>query len=78
MVLSAAGVCLAMLRMMAPLRATIEEFAAEGFTHIECHCPRFRMTRLRPISWLPRISMGLSIAQGIVRVNWLEPPGEDP
>ena len=40
------------------LRATIEEFAAEGFTHIECYCPRCRMTRLRPISWLPRISMG--------------------
>ena len=28
----------------------------------ECHCPRCRLTRLRPISWLPRISMGLTIA----------------
>jgi hypothetical protein len=40
------------IRLMDPLHATIEEFAAEGFTHIECHCPRCRMTRLRPISWL--------------------------
>jgi len=46
--------------VMDPLHATIEEFAAEGYTHIECHCPRFRMIRLRPISWLPRISMDLS------------------
>ena len=44
---------------MNPLHATIEEFAAEGYTHVECDCPRCRMTRLRPISWLPRISMGL-------------------
>ena len=29
---------------MEPLHATIEEFAAEGFTHIECYCPRCRMT----------------------------------
>jgi len=25
-----------------PLHATIEEFAAEGYTHIACHCPRCR------------------------------------
>ena len=31
------------------LHATIEQFAAEGFTHIERHCPRCRMTRMRPI-----------------------------
>lgn len=42
---------------MDPLHATIDAFAAKGFTHVECHCPRCRMTRLRPISWLPRISM---------------------
>ena len=36
---------------MDPLNATIEEFAANGYTHIECYCPRCRMTRLRPISW---------------------------
>jgi hypothetical protein len=48
---------------MNSLHATIEEFAADGFTHTECHCPRCRMTRLRPISWLPRISMGLTLAQ---------------
>jgi hypothetical protein len=32
---------------MDPLRATIEEFAAEGYTHISCHCPRCRVTRIR-------------------------------
>ena len=52
-----------MLRVMDPLHATIEEFAADGYTHVECYCPRCRMTRLRPISWLPRISMGLTIVQ---------------
>ena len=51
----------AMLRVMAPLQATIEQFAAEGFTHVECFCTR--VTRLRPISWLPRISM----KRGLVR-----------
>ena len=45
-----------------PLHATIEEFAADGSTHIEFFCPRCRMIRLRPLSWLPRISMGLTIA----------------
>jgi hypothetical protein len=29
-----------------PLHATIEEFATEGFTHVECYCPRCRMIRL--------------------------------
>jgi hypothetical protein len=46
---------------MDPLHATIEEFTAAGFTHVACHCPRCRVTRLRPISWLPRISLGLTI-----------------
>jgi hypothetical protein len=32
------------------LHATIEEFAAEGFTHVECYCPRCRVIRLRPAS----------------------------
>jgi hypothetical protein len=54
------------------LHATIEEFAAEGFTHIECHCPRCRITRLRPISWLPRISLGLTIAQLSARLRCAE------
>jgi hypothetical protein len=31
---------------MDPLHATIEEFAAEGFTHVACYCPRCRMMRL--------------------------------
>jgi phage FluMu protein Com len=48
---------------MDPLHATIEEFAAEGFTHVQCYCPQCRVIRLRPISWLPRISLGLTIAQ---------------
>jgi phage FluMu protein Com len=43
--------------------ATIEEFAKDGYTHIESSCPRCRVIRLRPIEWLPRISMGLTIAQ---------------
>src|SRR5262245_65887937 len=45
-----------------PLNATVDEFVAEGFTHIQCYCPRCRTTRLRPISCLPRISLGLTIA----------------
>ena len=47
---------------MNPLHATIEEFAAEGYTHVECFCPRASI-RLRPMSWLPKISMGLTLAQ---------------
>jgi len=43
--------------------ATIEDFAAEGYTHVECFCPRCRVIRLRQISWLPRISLRLTIAQ---------------
>jgi hypothetical protein len=39
---------------MDPLNATIEEFAAEGYTHVSCHCPRYRVTRTRPMSWLPK------------------------
>jgi hypothetical protein len=45
---------------MDPLHATIPEFTAEGFTQVECYCPRCRVMRIRPISWLPRISMGLT------------------
>ena len=54
---------------MDPLHATIEEFAAEGYTHIECFCPRCRIIRLRPMSWLPRISMGLTLAQLSTRLR---------
>jgi hypothetical protein len=49
---------------MDPLPATIEEFAADGYTHIEC-CA----IRLRPISYLPRISLGLTIAQLSARLR---------
>jgi hypothetical protein len=61
--------------MIDPLHATIENFAAEGFTHVECYCPRCRMIRLRPISWLPRISMGLTIAQLSARLRCLSVVG---
>jgi hypothetical protein len=54
---------------MDPLHATIEELAAEGFTHVECYCPLCRTMRLRPISWLPRVSMGLTIAQLSARLR---------
>ena len=57
---------------MDPLRATIEEFAAEGFTHVECYCPRCRVIRVMPIGWLPRISMRLTIAQPSERLRWAE------
>ena len=46
---------------MDPLHATIEEFAAEGYTYVEDNCPRCRVIRLRAMSDLPRISMGLTL-----------------
>jgi phage FluMu protein Com len=42
------------------LHATIEEFAAEGYSHVEANCPR-RVIRLRAINQLPKISMGLTL-----------------
>jgi len=57
---------------MDPLHATIEEFAAEGYTHIECFCRRCRVIRLRPMSWLPKISMGLTLAQLSTRLRCVE------
>jgi hypothetical protein len=45
------------------LDTTIEEYAAEGYTHVEAHCPRCRRTRLRQMKQLPRISMGLTLDQ---------------
>lgn len=50
-----------MSRLVNPLHATIEEFAAEGYTHVEANCPRCRVIRLRPIGALPKISMGLTL-----------------
>jgi hypothetical protein len=61
---------------MNSLHATIEDFAADGYTHVECFCPRCRMTRLRPIGWLPRISMGLTIAQLSERLRCAECGGQ--
>jgi hypothetical protein len=49
-----------------PLHATIEEFAAEGYTHVECFCPRCRIIRLRPMSWL-RKSRWASISRNYRR-----------
>ena len=49
-----------MLPVMNPLHATIEEFAADGYRHVQCYCPRCRMMRLRPISRLPCISKDLN------------------
>ncbi len=46
---------------MDPLHATIEEFAADGYTHIEANCPRCRVIRLRAINQPPKISMGLTL-----------------
>jgi hypothetical protein len=58
------------------LQTTIEEFAADGYTHVECFCPRCRVIRLRPLDWLPRISMGLSIAQLSERLRCEEYGGQ--
>jgi hypothetical protein len=57
---------------MDPLHATIEEVAADGYTHVQCFCPRCRVIRLSPISWLPRISLGLTIAQLSARLRCAE------
>ena len=52
--------------------ATIEEFAAEGYSHIEANCPRCRFTRHRPIVQLPKISMGLTLDQLARRLRCAE------
>jgi hypothetical protein len=31
----------------------------KGYAHVSCHCLRCRVTRMRSMSWLPKISMGL-------------------
>jgi hypothetical protein len=61
---------------MDSLHATIEEFAADGFTHVEWFCPRCRVTRQRPFGWLPRISMGLTIAQLSARLRCADCGGQ--
>jgi hypothetical protein len=57
---------------MDPLHATIEEFAADGYTHVESFYPLCRVIRLRPMSWLPRISMGLTLDQLARRLRCAE------
>jgi hypothetical protein len=47
---------------MEPVRATIEEFAAAGCTHITGSCPRCGVIRLHPMSSLPKMSRGLTLA----------------
>jgi hypothetical protein len=54
------------------LHATIEEFANEGYTHAHCYCPRCRNIKMRPIAQLPRISLGLTIAQLSARLRCAE------
>ena len=56
--------------LWAPLRATIEEFAAEGYTRVRVLLPA--MSRDRPMSWLPKISMVLTIAQLSERLRCAE------
>ena len=46
---------------MDPLLATLEEFAADGYTHVEANWTRCRVITLRQIDWLPKISMGLTL-----------------
>jgi hypothetical protein len=57
---------------MDALHAIIEDFAADGYTRVECRCPRCRVIRLRPISWLPRISLGPTLAQLSARLRCAE------
>ena len=60
---------------MDPLHATIEEFAAEAIrmsNAIVLDVARL----LRPIGWLPRISMGLTIAQLSARLRCAECGGQ--
>jgi hypothetical protein len=54
----------------------LRKFAADGYTHIECYCPRCRMTRLRPLSWFPRISLGLTIARLSQRLRCVKCGGQ--
>ena len=53
--------------MLPPKRA---KFQYVCLTHIECHCPRCRVTRLRTMNCLPLISMGLTMAQLELRAPW--------
>jgi hypothetical protein len=62
------------LARMDPLHATLEEFAADGYTHVEANCPRCRVIRLRPIDQLPKISMGLTL-DGLARYAALNAEG---
>ena len=57
---------------MDPLHATIEEFAADGYTHVEANCPRCRVSRLRAINQLQKISMGLTLDQLARRLRCAE------
>ena len=51
---------------MDSLHASLEEFAADGYAHVEANCLRCRVIRLRPIDRLPKISLGLTL-DGLAR-----------
>src|SRR5262245_6260659 len=57
---------------MDPLHATIEEFAADGYTHIECHCPRCRANQAETDQLSPAHLDGLTIAQLSARLRCFE------
>jgi len=59
-------------RKWTPFTPRIEEFADEGYTHIEANCPRCRVIRLRSIDQLPKISMGLTLDQLARRLRCAE------
>ena len=46
---------------MDPLNATLKEFAADGYSHVEANVPHCRVILLRPIDRLPKTSMGLTL-----------------
>jgi len=60
---------------MDPLYATLEEFGAEGYTHVKANCPRRRVIRLRSIVQLPKISMGLTLDAPARRLRCAEGGG---
>src|SRR5512143_602691 len=54
---------------MTPLHATIEEFAAEGYTHIEANCPRCHVIRLKADSRKGRRQMRIIKTVGLARIT---------
>src|SRR5262245_25206952 len=46
------------------LHTTIEDFAADGYTHIECHCPRCRAIRLRAALLIQCVHVSIPSSRG--------------